>query len=61
MDPSNEPESMWKILLALLGFVAVKDLPIYGKMVAYGVGLAALGIGAQQVLKALGELVRLLS
>ena len=36
------------------------DLPLYGQVFAYGIGLAGLGFGFRQLIAALAELIRLL-
>lgn len=41
-------------------FMSNSDLPLYGQVFAYGIGLAGLGFGCRQLIAALAELLKLL-
>lgn len=49
-----------EILVEICTFMATPDLPLYGQIFAYGIGLAGIGFGLKQIVGAIGQLQEIL-
>lgn len=39
-------------------FMSTHDLPVYGQLLAYGIGMAGIGFGLRQIISAIDTIVR---